>query len=38
MPMEEVDMMAGVEAEPIRRARIVPMVAPRYDDIPTQAG
>ena len=21
-----------------RRARIVPMVAPRYDDVPTQAG
>jgi|LakMenE01Jun11ns_1017448.scaffolds.fasta_scaffold9781936_1 hypothetical protein len=37
-PMEEGYMMAGVEEEPIRRARIVPMVAPRFDDIPTQAG
>jgi hypothetical protein len=37
-PMEEGYMRAGVEEEPIRRARIVPMVAPRFDDIPTQAG
>ena len=26
------------EDVPNRRARIVPMVAPRYDDVPTQAG
>jgi hypothetical protein len=26
------------EVAPLRRARIVPMVAPRYDDVPTQAG
>jgi len=31
-------MMEEEEIFPNRRVRIVPMVAPRYDDVPTQAG
>lgn len=39
MPMVEEDMpRMEEEVETIRRARIVPMRAPSFDDIPTQAG
>jgi hypothetical protein len=31
-------MMEEEEVAPTRLARIVPMVAPRFDDVPTQAG
>jgi len=38
MPMMEEPMIDEAEVDMPRRARIIPMVAPRLDDIPTQAG
>jgi len=36
--MEEPIELTEEDVPNRRRARIVPMVAPRYDDVPTQAG
>ena len=38
MAMMEDPMINDVEVDMPRRARIIPMVAPRFDDVPTQAG
>ena len=38
MAMMEEPMINDVEVDMPRRARIIPMVAPRFDDVPTQAG